>query len=573
MGYPDYHPEIDLELLRNGWAIGHVECLVMLGCDRALDIMDAFYEEVTARRGLSRRPAFEAISRGGLQAYRYAARRPDRVACIYGDTPVMDLKSWPLGLPGAAEIGHALQHYGFKDEADLRSFRGNPVDLLAPIARARIPLRHVISLNDAVVPPEQNTLEAQRRLQAMGWDIELVQLQEGTPESRGHHFALPAAFESARFIMRHTTVLPNGREYFALRDGLGNSLAALGRRKKARVAFLGGSITHAPGWRDTVAAYLRGRFPATELDVVPAGIPSLGSVPHAFRLERDVLMRGAVDLIFVEAAVNDHNYDGQPDAEKLALRGMEGIVRHLRAVNPETDIVILHFIHPDDFKTRAEGKESYTIAAHEAVAEHYGCPSLNLSREVCERIEAGQFTWERDFLSLHPSPYGQQVYANSITRMLDAAYAEPSAAVRPRAVPAPLDAASYSRGRFGDIRSARVAAGFRIDPNWKPADGMETREGYVNVPMLVGETPGSEFEFEFDGTAAGLMITSGPDAKTIECSVDGGPWRAVDTGTPWSIGMHIPWAILLADGLADGPHAVRVRVRDGALRVVNLLLN
>ncbi len=147
--FPDFHAEVDLELLRHGWAVGYLECLDLLGCDAALDLMDQFYTHATEQRGFGRRPALKAVSRGGLHAYRYAARHPDRIACVYADTPVMDLKSWPLGWGGASQqTAEALRFYGFNDEAELRAYRGNPVDLLEPIARAKIPLRHVISLND-----------------------------------------------------------------------------------------------------------------------------------------------------------------------------------------------------------------------------------------------------------------------------------------------------------------------------------------------------------------------------------------------------------------------------------------
>ena len=47
------------------------------------------------------------------------------------------------------------------------------------------------------------------------------------------------------------------------------------------------------------------KFPDTKFEFINAGIGSMGSVPHAFRLERDVLAKGPVDLLFVEAAVND----------------------------------------------------------------------------------------------------------------------------------------------------------------------------------------------------------------------------------------------------------------------------
>jgi pimeloyl-ACP methyl ester carboxylesterase len=573
--FPDFHPEVDLELLRNGWAVAYIDCLDLLGCDAALDIMDRFYTEMTSRLGYAPQPALEAVSRGGLHAFRYAARHPARIACIYADTPVLDLKSWPLGCPGAKkELADALQTYGFKDEAALRAYRGNPLDLLEPLARAELPLRHVISLNDRVVPPEQNTLEAQRRLLQLGLTMEIVSVPEGTAESDGHHFPLPEAFASARFIMRHAAALPPGAaDYFTLRDGLDNCRAKFEREKTGRVAFLGGSITFNPGWRDAVMRYLQQRFPATKFDFIAAGIPSLGSVPHAFRLETDVLARGPVDLLFVEAAVNDHNYDGQTNAAALALRGMEGIVRHVRRVAPLTDIVELHFVHDQHLQAWAAHTAPYTIAAHERVAEHYGCPSLNLSREVSERIAAGQFTWAGDFRDLHPSPYGQQLYANSITRLLDAAWLGPARAPQPHPQPPPLDPASYDYGRFDDIKAARLIRGFALDPRWHPADAKPTRAGYVYVPALVAATPGAEFEFTFTGTAAGLMITSGPDAGTIAVRIEDRPERTMSTVTPWSQSLHLPWALMLDDGLPPGPHTVRIRLLTGALRVFHLLEN
>lgn len=208
--FPDYHAEVDLELLRNGWAVGYIECLDMLGSDASLNLMDHFYNEMTDRRGFCKKPALEAVSRGGLHAYRYAARHPERIACIYADVPVMDLKSWPLAWPDSKkETQDALRHYSFMDEAALRAYRGNPVDLLEPIAKAKIPLRHVISLNDKVVPPEHNTLEAKRRLEALGHTMKLVTVKEGNA-AEGHQFPLPEVLESAQFIMQHSKVDPKG---------------------------------------------------------------------------------------------------------------------------------------------------------------------------------------------------------------------------------------------------------------------------------------------------------------------------------------------------------------------------
>lgn len=374
-------------------------------------------------------------------------------------------------------------------------------------------------------------------------------------------------------------VLPKGHDYFELRDGLANSRRTFEHTHAGRVVFLGGSITAGGAWRQHTCDYLTNKFPGTKFEFINAGIGSLGSVPHAFRLERDVLSHGPVDLLFLEAAVNDTSNTADP---AHMLRGIEGVVRHVRTVSPRTDIVQLHFVMPEHMADYNGGKVPASIAQHEKVAVAYGNPSLNLSREVTDRINAGEFSWDQDFKNLHPSPFGHQLYAHSVARLLNAAFAPPLAtAEKPHLLPPPVDPKSYSRGRFGDIRDARNIRGFTIEESWRPADKKGTRAGFVDVAALVGTEPGAEFEFGFEGTGCGLFITAGPDAGRLEVSVDGAPYRSIETYTRWSSSLHLPWAVILDDHLPPGRHVAKVRIaRDQnpkangtALRVFHLLLN
>jgi len=150
---------------------------------------------------------------------------------------------------------------------ELKAWKGNPLDLLEPIANAKIPLRHAVCLNDAVVPPKQNSIAAKQRLQELGHDLDLV-VVEHSDLLHGHHFPMPEVFESSRFVMQHASVMPADDEYYTLRAGLSNSIAAFESRKTGRVAFLGGSITYNPGWRDELMRYFRKRFPETEFDFI-----------------------------------------------------------------------------------------------------------------------------------------------------------------------------------------------------------------------------------------------------------------------------------------------------------------
>jgi pimeloyl-ACP methyl ester carboxylesterase len=44
---------------------------------------------LTEKHGLSRKPAFIGMSRGGRNAYTWATTHPDKVSCIYADNPAV----------------------------------------------------------------------------------------------------------------------------------------------------------------------------------------------------------------------------------------------------------------------------------------------------------------------------------------------------------------------------------------------------------------------------------------------------------------------------------------------------
>ena len=440
--FPDFHAGPDRLLLERGFHVAHVDTGGMLGGPRAMAVWDRFYERLRAEHGLAARPALEGVSRGGLFVYHWAALHPDRVDCLYTDTAVCDIRSWPLG--AGAGRGHAPTWAHLLEELELteeeaRAYALNLIELLEPIAAAGIPILAIVSLNDEIVPPEENTLVVAERFRALGGAIEVMEVPEGTAASGGHHFPHPDPLRPADFMERHAAAPPDGVDDAALREGLARSRRAFEATGRGRVAFLGGSITHNPGWRDQVCAYLTARFPRTEFEFVAAGIPSMGSTPGAFRLERDVFGGGPVDLLFQEAAVNDST-NGRTPAEMT--RGVEGIVRHARALNPDVDVVLMHFVDPGKTRTIRAGGTPEVIARHEAVAEAYGLPSLDLAREVTRRMDAGQFTWADDFRDLHPSPFGQRLYAASMRRLLSAAWAPRAASLAaPSTAPSPFKSA------------------------------------------------------------------------------------------------------------------------------------
>lgn len=359
------------------------------------------------------------------------------------------------------------------------------------------------------------------------------------------------------------------------RSGVARAFATFAREKRGTVVFLGGSITEVPGWRDRVCESLRRRFPKTEFRFENSGISSTDSTPGAFRAHRDVCSHGPVDLLFVDAAVNDAL--NRPGDTRAWLRGMEGIVRHTLLHNPEANIVLLHFADPQKLADYGAEKTPAVIETHERVAQHYGVASLDLAREVFDRIRANEFSWEKDFKDLHPSPFGHGLYAAAVDRLFDATGAgKPS--TRPP-LPAPMDHHSIFDGRLADFREAERGDGWKTREGWNPFLAVKPGQHayFQDVPELIAETAGAGLALRFDGRAVGIWTWIGPEGGRVEASIDDGPWRNFEMVTPWSKTIALPWIVMLADDLPTGTHTLRLRAATASpsapLRIMAFVVN
>ncbi len=82
--YWDHQPQTEIELLRRGFHVAYISANATLKPGRE---WDAWYEFLTAKHGLSPKPAFIGMSRGGEYAYTWATANPGKVSCIYADNP------------------------------------------------------------------------------------------------------------------------------------------------------------------------------------------------------------------------------------------------------------------------------------------------------------------------------------------------------------------------------------------------------------------------------------------------------------------------------------------------------
>ena len=379
-------------------------------------------------------------------------------------------------------------------------------------------------------------------------------------------------------IFAQQNTLPNAN-FFQIREGIPNAYLQI-TKGTATVAFLGGSITHNPGWRDSVCQYLQTKFSQTKFHFINAGIPSLGSLPDAFRFQQDVLDSGKIDLLFVEAAVNDRVNKTDSITQ---VRSLEGIVRHARKKNPKMDIILMSFAGPEKLSDYQEGKIPVEVKNHEMVASHYNLPSINLAKEVYDRIKAGEFSWKEDFKDVHPSPFGQEIYANTMKELLHKCFSKSTDKANEVVyeLPDALDKWNFANGKYIPIQKARLQHGFKLIQNWTPGEKIQTREGFVNRPMLEATTPGASLSLLFKGTAVGMAIISGPDAGKVEYSIDNGVYQSIDLYTQWSSFLHLPWYVLFDGAVKNKRHELKIRIakdknsasKGTACRIVYFLLN
>ncbi len=85
--YWDHQPQAEVELLKRGFHIGFVTVDTAAKPTKVDKYLEAWYAYLTQQHGMSKKPAYIGMSRGGEFAYIWATVHPDRVSCVYGDNP------------------------------------------------------------------------------------------------------------------------------------------------------------------------------------------------------------------------------------------------------------------------------------------------------------------------------------------------------------------------------------------------------------------------------------------------------------------------------------------------------
>jgi lysophospholipase L1-like esterase/dienelactone hydrolase len=196
-------PQTEIALLDRGFHVVYCDVAELFGNDEAITAWNKFYD-LLQKAGLSKTACLEGFSRGGIYAYNWATQNPGKVACVYVDAPVLDVKSWPGGKgnakASAPEWEAFKKDYGYTSDEQALTFKGNPIDKVPQIVQGGYPMLHVVGDADSLVPVSENTAIFEKQVLALNGNITVIH----KPGVNHHPHSLKNPTPIVDFILKAT---------------------------------------------------------------------------------------------------------------------------------------------------------------------------------------------------------------------------------------------------------------------------------------------------------------------------------------------------------------------------------
>jgi pimeloyl-ACP methyl ester carboxylesterase len=168
-------------LQARGIAVAAIDVGESMGNAKGRAAFTKLYQHMV-EKGYSTKPVLLGRSRGGLMHYNWAVENPDKLSGIAGIYTVGNLTSWP-GLKRAAPAYEMSA-----DELKEQLPKHNPVDRLAPLAKAKVPIYHIHGDNDKVVPLEHNAGLLVKRYKKLDGPATIEVIPGGGHDLKDHWF-------------------------------------------------------------------------------------------------------------------------------------------------------------------------------------------------------------------------------------------------------------------------------------------------------------------------------------------------------------------------------------------------
>lgn len=305
------------------------------------------------------------------------------------------------------------------------------------------------------------------------------------------------------------------------RDGIGNTLAKLDKGETVKIAYLGGSITAANGWRPKTTQWFKQKYPKAVIEEIHAAIGGTGSDLGVFRLQHDVLQHKP-DLLFVEFAVNDGGA-----APESIWKSMEGIVRQTWKDNPLTDIVFTYTISEALANDPRKGICCRSMSAMELLADFYGIASINFAVPVLALEKEGKLLFKGETApdgvilfsndSVHPLDAGHEIYLAAVVDGIEA-MKDSQPLNHQKKLSRTFIADNWENAKLVPITEAMLHG------EWKKMDAKDDLQrnfGDRLEQIWTSGKPGSKLTFRFSGSQAKVYDLLGPNGGQVVVTVDG----------------------------------------------------
>lgn len=317
---------------------------------------------------------------------------------------------------------------------------------------------------------------------------------------------------------------PRLAEELRVRGGLPNFFAKLAAGGPVRIAYLGGSITAAKGWRPKSFAWFQSQFPQAQLIEINAAISGTGSDFGACRITTDVLVQHP-DLVFMEHRVNGGG--------GFEAKSVEGIIRQIWKANPRTDICLVYTLAQNMLPDLQAGRNTSFGTIMETIANAYDIPSIDLGVEIARREQTGTLIFKSDKPvaeklvfsqdGVHPGDEGHEVYQETITRSMLAI--QPAGRPQSHPLPPPLEARCWESTSLIPVIRAELSAGWSpvnvtIDPIYQ--EDFSRTHGMLRGAVKC-DRAGETITLHWQGTTIGFSDIPQGGEMEVEVTMDGSP--------------------------------------------------
>jgi len=312
-------------------------------------------------------------------------------------------------------------------------------------------------------------------------------------------------------------------------------------KKDITIAYLGGSITENSGYRNIFTDYLKETYPDNNITEINAGIGGTNSFLGVARAQKDVISKSP-DIVVVDFSVND-NHSGEYNP--FFGRSYEGIMRKLLAYNPNLPIIAIGFT--TDAMNREfydNGTYPFSVKIHRFLCEEYKIPYINVGELLYKHIkETNETMMDYTVDNVHPDEKGSKFYGEAfINAIKDYDFSK----------------AVTEKILFKNVLENCILSVPNIADGWKKGQWNKRRiEDYI-----YSDTPGTELETEFSGTALGLFTIIEKASGNILYSIDGGDWKEKQIWDTWALSFDRLAAIRLEESLNPGNHTLKIKISE-----------